>query len=171
VHLEALVRALVGGDDRSIADQRIVDAGVRHQVGLELVQIDVERAVEAQARRDRADHLRNEAVEVDKVRARDVQVATADVIHSLVIDKERAVRVLDGAVRREHGVVGLNHGRRDAGGRVHGELELRLLAVVGRQALEQQRAEARAGATAERVEDQEALEGVAVVCRSAWSLR
>jgi len=67
-------------------------------------------------------------------------------------------------VSGQDSVVGLNHGRGDTGSRVDGELELGLLAVVGGQALEQESAEARAGAAAERVEDQEALEGVAVVC-------
>src|SRR5690348_6208383 len=47
-NLEALVRALGGRDDRRIADERVVDAGVGNQVGLELVQIDVEGAVEPQ---------------------------------------------------------------------------------------------------------------------------
>ena len=52
VDLEALVRALLAGDDRRIADQRIVDARIRHQVGLELVQVDVESTIEAQAGSD-----------------------------------------------------------------------------------------------------------------------
>jgi hypothetical protein len=164
MHLEALVRALVVGDDRSIADQRVVDARIRDQVGLELVQINVESPIETQAGRDRADHLGDETVEVNKVGARDVQVAAADVIDGLVVDEERAVGVLDRAVSGQDSVVGLDHGRGDTRGRVDGELELGLLAVVRGQALEQQRAEARASAAAKGVEDQEALERVAVVC-------
>lgn len=57
VDLEALVRALAGGDDGSVADQGVVDTGVRDQVGLELVQIDVQRTVEPQGRGDGADDL------------------------------------------------------------------------------------------------------------------
>lgn len=49
VDLEALVGALLAGDDWRIADQRIVDTRVRHQVGLELVQVDIERTIETQA--------------------------------------------------------------------------------------------------------------------------
>ena len=43
-----LVGGLGSGDDGGIGDEREVDAGVRDQVGLELVQIDVEGAVEAE---------------------------------------------------------------------------------------------------------------------------
>lgn len=169
--LEALVGALAGRNDRSIADQRIVDTRIRDQVGLELVQIDVERTVEAQGRGDRADNLGNQAVEVLVARARNVQVATADVIHGFVVNKEGAVGVLDGAVGRQDRVVRLNDGGRHARCRVDGELQLALLAVLGGQALEEKGTETRARTTTEGVEDQETLQGAAVVCRAVVSHR
>ena len=43
----SLVLALRGRDNRSVADEGIVDTGVGNQVGLELVEIDVESAVES----------------------------------------------------------------------------------------------------------------------------
>jgi hypothetical protein len=50
---------LVGGlgsrDDGRVRNEREVDARVRDQVGLELVKIDVERAIEAERRGDRGD--------------------------------------------------------------------------------------------------------------------
>lgn len=46
-NLEALVRALAGRDDRSIANQGVVNTWVGDQVGLELVQIDVKGTIEA----------------------------------------------------------------------------------------------------------------------------
>lgn len=162
--LEALVGALVGRDDRSIADQRVVDTRVRDQVGLELVQIDVKRTVEAQGRGDRADDLSNQAVEVLVARTRNVKVATADVVDGLVVDEESAVGVLDRAVGRQDGVVRLNDGGRYTRCRVNGELELAFLAVLGGQALEEEGAEPRASTTTEGVEDQEPLQRAAVVC-------
>jgi len=66
-------------------------------------------------------------------------------------------------VRREDRVVGLDDGRRDLRGRLDREVELGLLAVVDREALEEERAEARARAAADGVEDEEALEARAVV--------
>lgn len=162
--LEALVRALAGGDDRRIADQGVVDTGIGDQVGLELVQIDVERTVEAQGRSDRADDLGDQAVQVLVARAGNIQVAAADVVDGLVVDEECAVGVLNGAMGRENGVVGFNHGGRDTRSRVDGKLQLALLAVIGRQTLKQQRTETRTRATTKRVEDQEALQTAAVVC-------
>lgn len=57
--LEALVRALGGGDDGGVAYQRIVNAGIGDQVRLELVEVDIEGAVEAERRGDGADDLGN----------------------------------------------------------------------------------------------------------------
>jgi hypothetical protein len=161
--LEALVLALGGRDDGGVADQGVVDTGVGNQVGLELVEVDVEGTVEAQRRSDGADDLGDQAVQVLVRGPGDVEVAAADVVDSLVVDEEGAVRVLDGAVRRQDGVVGLNDGGGDAGGRVDGELELGLLAILGGEALQEEGTEARARAATEGVEDEEALEGVAVV--------
>ena len=140
-----------------------MDARVGHKVGLELVQINVERTVESQAGRDRADNLSNQAVEVLIVRAGNVQAATADIVHSLVVNEERAVGVLDGAMSRENGVVGLDDGGGNAGSRVHGEFQLALLAVVGGETLKEEGTETRTCTTTERVEDKETLERGAVI--------
>jgi hypothetical protein len=161
--LEALVRTLLSRDHRSIADQRVVNTRIWHQVGLELVQVDVERTIETQGRRDRADNLSNETVEVLVVGTGDVQATAADIIHGLVVDKEGAVGVLNGAVGGKHSVVGFDDRGRDARRRVYGEFKLALLAVVGGKTLEEQGTESRSSSTAERVEDEEALEGGAVV--------
>ena len=74
--------------------------------------------------------------------------------------------MLERGVRREHAVVWLNDRRRDLRRRIDGEFELRLFAVVDREALHEQRREAGARAAAERVEDEEALEAGAIVGRA-----
>ena len=43
-----LVRRLGGRDDRGVSNEREVNTGVRDKVGLELVEINVERAIEAE---------------------------------------------------------------------------------------------------------------------------
>merc|ERR1719421_1736301 len=111
----------------------------------------------------RSDAVGDETVQVRVRRALNVERATADVVHRLVVKHDSDVGVLEQRVRREHRVVRLDDRGRDLRRRVDGEAELRLLAVVDRQALEEQRAEARAGATAEGVEDEEALEARALV--------
>ena len=124
-----------------VTDKGIVDTGIRHKVGLELVQIDVESTVEAQAGGNGADDLSDEAVQVLIVRSRDVQATTADVVHGFVVDEERAVRVLDGAVSRENSIVRLHDRGRDTRRRVDGEFKLALLAVVGGETLEKKSAQ------------------------------
>jgi hypothetical protein len=168
--LEALVAALGGADNRRVTDQGVVDSGVRDQVRLELVQIDVQGSIESQRARNRADNLRNQTVEVLERGAGDVKVATADVVDGFIVNKERAVRVLDGAVGGEDCVVGFDDGSGDQGSRVDGKLELGLLAVVGAQALKEERAESGTSSTTEGVEDEEALETGAVVLYTSQSL-
>lgn len=75
--------------------------------------------------------------------------------------------MLQGGVGGQDRVVRLNHGDRCLRSRVDAELQLALLAVVDGQALHEEGAETRAGTTAERVEDQEALEAGASVGNAA----
>lgn len=64
-----------------------------------------------------------------------VQVAAADVVDSFIIDEESAVRVLNGAVSGEHGIVRLNDGSVGTGRRIDGELELGFLPELGSKTL------------------------------------
>ena len=156
---------------------------LRHQVGLELVKIHIEGAIETQRGRNGGHDLRDEAVEVGQARLRDVQVLLADVVDRLVVNlfhmsanvyvtkratyHEGAVRVLERRVRRENRVVRLDDGVRHLRRRVDAELELRLLAVVGGKALKEKSTETRASSTAKGVEDEEALETGAVISETA----
>lgn len=75
--------------------------------------------------------------------------------------------MLERGVRGENGVVRLNNGVRHRRRGVHAELQLRLLAVVGGEALKDESTKPRAGSTAKRVEHKEALETIAVVGQTA----
>lgn len=92
-----------------------------------------------------------------------VEVATADVIDGFVVDEECAISMLDRTVRRQHGIVRLDNGRRDLGRRIDSKLQLAFLTVVDRKPLEQEGAKARAGSSAKGMEDEEALQRRAVV--------
>jgi hypothetical protein len=74
------VEGLVRRDDGGVGGEREVDTGEGDQVGLELVEVDVERAVEAERRGDRRDNLRDEAVEVGERGRGNAEVAAADVV-------------------------------------------------------------------------------------------
>jgi len=71
--------------------------------------------------------------------------------------------VLKEGVGGQDTVVWLNHRGRDLGRRVHSEPELGLLAVVYRQALQEEGTKARARSSTNSVEDEESLETSAVI--------
>lgn len=160
---ELLVVGLLGGDDWSVGGQREVDTWVWHKVGLELGKVDVQRTVESEGCGDRGDDLGNEPVQVGVGWTFDVEVSSADVVDGLVVNHEGAVGVLQGGVAGEDRVVRLDNGGGHLWGRVHGEFELGLLAVVDGEPFHEERRKAGAGTTAEGVEDQEALETGALV--------
>jgi hypothetical protein len=178
-----LVGSLRGGDDWGVGNEREVDTWVGDEVGLELVQVDVEGAIEAEGGGDGRDDcitlaltksyrmcmptLCDETVQVLVVGTLNAQIAAADIVDGLIVDHETAVGVLKSGMRSENGVVWLDHGGGDLRGRVDAELELALLAIVHRQTLHQQCTKARAGTTTEGVEDQEALQTRAVVGNTA----
>jgi hypothetical protein len=163
VDLETLVRAAVAGHNRGVGDQRVVNTRIRDQVGLELVQIHVQSAVEPETGGYGADHLSDQAVQMLVAGTRNIKVATANVIDGFVVDQESAVGVLDGAVGGQNSVVWFDYGSRDARRRVDGEFELRLLSIIARETLQEQGAKTGTSTTTEGVEDQETLEGSAVV--------
>ena len=160
---ELFVVSLFGGDDGGVRGEDEVDTGVGDEVGLELGDVDVEGAVEAEGGGEGGDDLADQAVEVGVGGAFDVEVTAAQVVDRFVVEHGGDVGVLEEGVGREDGVVGLNDGGRGLGRGIDGVAELGLLAVVDGEALEQEGAEAGAGAAADGVEDEEALEAGAVV--------
>lgn len=94
------------------------DTGVRHQVGLELGQIDVEGTIETQGSGDGRHNLGDQSVQVGVGWSLNVQVSSADIVDGLVINHECTVRVLKGGVRAENRVVWLDNGSADLWGRV-----------------------------------------------------
>ena len=114
-----------------------MDPRVRHQVGLELVEIDVQGSVEPQRGGDGGDDLADQPVKVGVAWPLDVEVPAADVVDRLIVDHECAVAVLQGGVGTQGRVVGLHHCGGDLGCWVDAELQLGLLAVVDGQALHQ----------------------------------
>lgn len=78
--------SLVGREKGRIRSDGEMNTGEGHQVGLELVQVDVEGAVEAERRGDRGHDLRDQAVQVREAGLRDVEPVLADIEDRLVVD-------------------------------------------------------------------------------------
>ena len=90
-HGQLLVVGLLGGNHRSVRGQREVNARIRDQVGLELGQIHVQSAIEAEGSGDGGNDLRDETVEVGVGWPLDVKVSPANIIDGLIVHHERAV--------------------------------------------------------------------------------
>jgi len=158
---------LVGGTrlahERSVGGSKEVDTRMRHKVNLELVDIHVKRALEAERGSQRGNNLRDETVQVGVRGTSNVEVLAADVIESLVIHEEGAISVLQHGVSGKDGVVGLDDSAAELRRRPDDEVKLALLAVVGAETLEKKAGETRASATTNAVEDEEALKTSAIV--------
>jgi hypothetical protein len=143
---------------------------------LELVQINVQGAIETKGSSYRRDDLGNESVQIGEAGRRDTQVLLANVINCLVINlahrwselvhseneestrHERTIGVLKGRVGRKNGIVGFDNGARQLRCGVHAKLELRLLTIISRQTFKQECTEAGPCSSAEGMEDEEALQ-------------
>jgi hypothetical protein len=157
------VVSLVSGDDGGKGGKGEMDTGEGHQVGLEFVQVDVQRTVKSERGGDGRDDLGNQTVKVGEARRADSQVLLADIIDSLVVNHERTVGVLEGSVGGQDSVVRFDYRVTEPGGGINAELEFRLLPVISGKALEQESTETGTSSTTERVEDEETLETSAVI--------
>ena len=134
-----------------------MDPGVRHQVGLEFSQINIQGTIETERSSDGGDNLTNEPVEVGVGGSLNVQVPAADVVDGFVVNHESAVGVLKGGVSGQDGVVGFNYGSGNLGSRVDREFQFGLLAIINRETFHEERGESRSSATTEGVEQEESL--------------
>ena len=154
---------LLGRDDRGIRRKHEMDSGVGDEVGLELGDINVKGTIESEGSSQGGDNLGDESVEVGVGGSLDVEVSSADIVDGLVIKHNGNIGVLKEGVGGEDRVVGLDDGGRDLRGRVDGETELGLLAVINGKSLEEEGSETGTGTTTDGVEDEETLETSALI--------
>merc|ERR1712029_535485 len=144
---ELLMVSFLSRDNRGIGDQGEMNPGVGHQVGLELCKIHIESSVKPERGRDGGHNLTNQTVEVGVGWPLNIQVAAADVIDGLIVHHEGTVRVLQGGVGGQDGVVGLNHSCGHLRSWVDGELQFRSLSIIHRESLHQQGSKSRASSS------------------------
>ena len=142
-----------------------MNPGVRNQIGLELIEIHIQGTIKSKWCSDRADNLANKPIKVGIAGALNVQVTTADVIDSLIVNHKCTVRVLQCSMSCQDRIVGLNHSSCHLRSRIDAELQLRLLAIVNGESFHEQRGESWSSASSKRMKDQEALQSRAVVSR------
>merc|ERR1719510_2860581 len=149
--------SLLSGDDGGIGDQREVDPGVGHQVGLELSQVHVEGSIKSQGGGDGGHDLANKSVEVGVGRSVNIQVTPADVVDCLIVNHEGTVRMLQGCMSSQDSIVGLNHSSGYLRSWVDGKLQLRLLSIVNRKTLHEKRRKSRSSSSTKGMEEKKSL--------------
>ena len=87
-----------------------MDSWVWHQVGLELGDIDIKRAIESEGSSEGGDNLCNESVQVGVSWSLDIKVSSADIIDGLVINHNGDISMLKEGMGGKDGVVWLNNG-------------------------------------------------------------
>merc|ERR1712157_16255 len=109
---QLLVISFLGRDDWGIGGQRKVDSRIRDQVGLEFGQIDVQSTIESQRSGDRRDNLSDQSVQVGVSGSFNIQISSADIIDSFVIDHKSNIRVFQSGVGGQDRIIRFNHSRR-----------------------------------------------------------
>merc|ERR1719204_2751425 len=135
----------------------------RHQVRLEFTEVHIKLAVETKRCGHRRYYLSDNDVELGVRRTVHIELLLADGVDGLVIQHNRHLSVIEQPMRGKHGVVGLHNARRNVWGGVNLEADLALLAVINRNPLKNQGAQAGPGATANSVIHDEALDVFRVV--------
>ena len=162
---------LFSRDDWSIGNEREMDTWVGYQVSLELSKIHIEGTIEAEGGSDGGHNLTNKPVQVGVGWSLNVKVSSADIINSFVVNHEGAVRVFQGSMSGQNGVVGLNNSGGYLGCWVDREFKLRFLAVVNRQAFHQKGGESRSSSSTERVENEKSLKSSTVISQLAYTVK
>merc|ERR1719326_407095 len=148
-----------------------MDSWVWHQVGLEFSDIDVEGTIESQRSSEGGNGLGDESVEVGVGWSLDVELSSADIVDSFVVQHDGDISVLEQGVGGKNGVVWLDNGGGDLWGWVDGETELGLFAVIDGKSLEEEGTETGTAATTDSLEDQETLETGTVISELSDSVQ
>merc|ERR1719317_952755 len=123
-HSNLLMVSLLSRDDGSIGHKREVDPRVRHQVSLELRKVNVQSSIKSKGCSDGRDNLANHTVEIRVRRPLNIQIPTADVINSLIINHESTIRMFKGGMGCQNSIVRLNNSSSNLRCRVDGKLQL-----------------------------------------------
>ena len=84
-----LVVGLILAQQRGIRAKHKVNARIRNQVGLKLVDIDIQTSIEAERGGQRGNHLGDQAIQIVVGRSLDIQILLADIITITLEWKER----------------------------------------------------------------------------------
>jgi hypothetical protein len=140
-----------------------MDSGVGDEVGLEFSDIDVEGTIESEGSSQRGDDLSDESVQVGVSGSFNIELSSADIVDSFVINHGGNISVFQERVGTEDSVVGFNDGIGDLGRGVNGVTQLGLLTVINGESFQKEGTKTRTSTTTDSVEDTESLETGTVI--------
>jgi hypothetical protein len=149
------------GGERSETSHEEMESGERNEVNSKFSEIRVELTGESEAASDTGKGGRNEMVEITVSGGGELEGSEADVIEGLVVNAHDLVGVLDKLMDRKGGVVRLNDGVGNLGGRHDGEGDHLSVGVLLSDLGDEEGSHTGAGTTTEGVGDLETLEAVA----------
>jgi len=126
-----------------------MDSWVWDQVGLEFGDIDIQGSVESEGGSEGRDNLGDQSVQVGVGWSFDVEVSSADIVDSLVVEHDGNVGVLQEGVGGQDGVVWFNDGGGDLWGWVDGESKLGFFSVVDGKSFQEERSESGSGTSSD----------------------
>jgi len=151
------------GNNWSERAQWEVNSWVRYQVSLERSHVNTDGTIESKGGRDGTDGLGNQSVQVGVSWALNVQVTSADIVQSFVVNHESDIGVFKHTVRAQYGVVWFDNSGGYLWGWVYGELDLGFAAVVNGQALQKKSTETGTRTSTKTVVYNETLKTSAVI--------
>jgi hypothetical protein len=147
----------------SVRAEHEVNSGIRNQVGLELVDIDVEGSIETKRSSQGGDDLGNQSIQVGVRGSVDAQIVSADIVDGFVIQHEGNIGMFQEGMSRQDGVVRFHNGSRDLRGRIDTEVQLGLLSIIDGETFQKQRTKSRSSSSSNGMEDEESLKSSTVI--------
>jgi len=107
---ELFVVSFFSRDDGSETAQHKVNSGVGNQIGLEFSNIDVKGTIESEGSSQTGDNLSDQSVQVSVGGSFDIEVSSADIVDSFVIEHNGNIGMFEERVGTQDRVVGFNDG-------------------------------------------------------------
>ena len=104
-----LMVSLLSRDDWRVSDQREMNPGVWHQIGLELVEVNIKSTIKAERGSNGRDNLTNQTIQIGVSWPFNIQITAANIVNSLVVNHESTIRMIQSGVGGQNRVVGLNN--------------------------------------------------------------
>ena len=86
-----------------------MNPGVWHQIGLELIKVDIKSTIKTERSSNGRDDLTNQTIQIGVSWPLNIQITTANIVNGLVVNHESTIGMIQSGVGGQDRVVGLNN--------------------------------------------------------------